>query len=42
MSKGSDFYAYRRAARKRLKATGSYVPPAGSDSELIDSTTAEM
>ena len=38
----SDFYAYRRAARKRLKATGSYVPPAGSDSELIGSTTAEM
>ena len=23
----SDFYGYRRAARKRLKATGSYVPP---------------
>jgi ectoine hydroxylase-related dioxygenase (phytanoyl-CoA dioxygenase family) len=23
----SDFYDYRRAARKRLKATGSYVPP---------------
>jgi ectoine hydroxylase-related dioxygenase (phytanoyl-CoA dioxygenase family) len=23
----SDFYSYRRAARKRLKATGSYVPP---------------
>ena len=24
----SDFYGYRRAARKRLRATGSYVPPA--------------
>jgi ectoine hydroxylase-related dioxygenase (phytanoyl-CoA dioxygenase family) len=23
----SDFYDYRRAARKRLKAAGSYVPP---------------
>jgi hypothetical protein len=23
----SDFYEYRRAARKRLKETGSYVPP---------------
>jgi Phytanoyl-CoA dioxygenase (PhyH) len=23
----SDFYEYRRAARKRLRATGSYVPP---------------
>ncbi|WP_197516942.1 phytanoyl-CoA dioxygenase family protein [Mycobacterium sp. E2699] len=23
----SDFYGYRRAARKRLRATGSYVPP---------------
>lgn len=23
----SDFYEYRRAARKRLKATGDYVPP---------------
>ena len=22
----SDFYDYRRAARKRLKETGSYVP----------------
>ena len=26
----SDFYSYRRAARKRLKATGSYVSPAQS------------
>ena len=26
----SDFYEYRRAARKRLKATGSYVSPAQS------------
>src|SRR6201994_2449607 len=26
----SDFYDYRRAARKRLKATGSYVPPSKS------------
>ena len=26
----SDFYGYRRAARKRLKATGSYVPSADS------------
>jgi ectoine hydroxylase-related dioxygenase (phytanoyl-CoA dioxygenase family) len=24
----SDFYGYRRAARKRLRETGSYVPPA--------------
>ncbi len=23
----SDFFSYRRAARKRLKATGTYVPP---------------
>jgi ectoine hydroxylase-related dioxygenase (phytanoyl-CoA dioxygenase family) len=27
----SDFHSYRRAARKRLKATGSYVPPTESD-----------
>ena len=26
----SDFYEYRRAARKRLKETGSYVPPTKS------------
>jgi ectoine hydroxylase-related dioxygenase (phytanoyl-CoA dioxygenase family) len=26
----SDFYSYRRAARKGLKATGSYVPPTES------------
>jgi hypothetical protein len=26
----SDFHSYRRAARKRLKATGSYVPPTES------------
>jgi len=26
----SDFYSYRRVARKRLKATGSYVPPTES------------
>src|ERR1700727_2899024 len=26
----SDFYGYRRTARKRLKATGSYVPPTES------------
>jgi hypothetical protein len=26
----SDFYDYRRAARKRLKATGSYVSPVES------------
>ncbi|WP_428339669.1 phytanoyl-CoA dioxygenase family protein [Mycobacterium sp.] len=26
----SDYYGYRRAARKRLKETGSYVPPAES------------
>jgi ectoine hydroxylase-related dioxygenase (phytanoyl-CoA dioxygenase family) len=26
----SDFYSYRRAARKRLRATGSYVPPTES------------
>jgi ectoine hydroxylase-related dioxygenase (phytanoyl-CoA dioxygenase family) len=26
----SDFYGFRRTARKRLTATGSYVPPAGS------------
>jgi len=26
----SDFYDYRRAARKRLKETGSYVPPSKS------------
>ena len=26
----SDYYGYRRAARKRLKETGRYVPPAGS------------
>ena len=26
----SDFHKYRRAARKRLKATGSYVPPTES------------
>jgi ectoine hydroxylase-related dioxygenase (phytanoyl-CoA dioxygenase family) len=26
----SDFYEYRRAARKRLKETGSYVPPTGT------------
>src|ERR1700742_5052516 len=25
----SDYYGYRRAARKRLKATGSYVPATG-------------
>ena len=29
----SDFYGYRRAARKRLKATGSYVPPTSLDPE---------
>jgi hypothetical protein len=23
----SDFYSYRRTARRRLKATGSYAPP---------------
>jgi ectoine hydroxylase-related dioxygenase (phytanoyl-CoA dioxygenase family) len=26
----SDYYGYRRAARKRLKETGSYVPPTES------------
>jgi hypothetical protein len=26
----SDFHSYRRAARRRLKATGSYVPPTES------------
>src|ERR1700751_2918711 len=26
----SEFYDYRRAAHKRLKATGSYVPPSKS------------
>ncbi|BBX46983.1 phytanoyl-CoA dioxygenase family protein [Mycobacterium cookii] len=27
----SDFYGYRRVARKRLRATGTYVPPAAPD-----------
>ena len=42
----SDFYDYRRAARKRLKATGSYVPPTESSPDpthwLTSRPTAEM
>src|SRR5271156_1265007 len=30
----SDFYGYRRAARRRLKATETYVPPIGPHTEL--------
>jgi hypothetical protein len=29
----SDFYEYRRAARKRLKETGSYVPPTATPAD---------
>jgi ectoine hydroxylase-related dioxygenase (phytanoyl-CoA dioxygenase family) len=31
----SDFYDYRRVARKRLKETGAYVPPVGPSTELV-------
>jgi hypothetical protein len=48
----SDFHGYRRAARKRLKETGSYVPPVESlpgnfqtgnfEERLVGRATAEM
>ena len=43
----SDYYSYRRSARKRLKATGSYVPPAqsavgGTQDTLLDPTPAHQ